>query len=146
MGNNKHEHTEIEDEIEDDHYTQDQFAQGVYQNGVFIHEDELEAYWEEEQQERQDFKLHKFKKRLEHTWGPKTIESFLEVLDEARAEDFWVAEKPRVQIKLEQLLGNMDKGDVPHIIDQYLKLEAEEQQYDDQLHSPEAFAENEDLS
>jgi len=101
--------------------------------------------WENEAtlEEQQYFRLHKFKKRLEHTWGPEAIEAFLKILDEARAEDFWVAEKPRVQIKLEQLLSNMDKGDVPHIIDQYHKLQAEDQQHGDRMHSPEAFAENE---
>lgn len=84
--------------------------------------------WEEEAtlEEQQYFRLHKFKKRLEHTWGPEAAESFLKVLDESKAEDFWVSEKPLVQIKLEQLLGNMDKGDVPYIIDQYFELKAEE--------------------
>jgi hypothetical protein len=81
---------------------------------------------EPDEEEQQYFRLHKFKKRLEHTWGPEAIKSFLEILDEAKAEDFWVAKKPIVQVKLEKLLGNMDTGDVPHIIDQYNELQAEE--------------------
>jgi 16S rRNA C967 or C1407 C5-methylase (RsmB/RsmF family) len=138
------EHTEMENEIEDDHYTQDQRAQGIHRDGVFISMDELaqEAEEEGEEQERHYFKLHKFQKRLEHTWGPEAVESLLQILEQARGEDFWVAEKPRIQIKLERLLNKHGwyEGDIPHIIDQYHKLEAEEQQHYDQLHSPEAFA------
>ena len=78
------------------------------------------------QEEQQYFRHYKFKKRLEHTWGHEAVEAFLEILDEAKAEDFYVGEKPAIQVKLEQLLGNMDKGDVPYIIGQYNKLQAEE--------------------
>ena len=76
-------------------------------------------------EELQNFRLHKFKKRLEHTWGPEAIESFFEILDEAKAEDFYVGEKPAVQIKLEQFMGNYGV-DVRYIIDQYFELKAEE--------------------
>lgn len=83
--------------------------------------------WREEAtlEEQQYFRLHKFKKRLEHTWGPEAIESFLEILDEAKAEDFYVGEKPAVQIKLEQRMGNYGV-DARYIIDQYNELQAEE--------------------